>query len=84
MRDTKPTDVRVKNIGFEIYTPVITKSSIFWDVTPCSPLKIDVSEEHVCIFRVETQRETGSKQPIENQPTFGRIMSPPSSPFSRP
>jgi hypothetical protein len=31
------------------------KSSIFWDITPCSTLKItDVSEEHVAfIFRVE-------------------------------
>jgi hypothetical protein len=31
------------------------KGSIFWDITPCSPLKsTDVSEEHVTsIFRVE-------------------------------
>jgi hypothetical protein len=26
---------------------MITKSSVFWDITPCSPLKsTDVSEEH--------------------------------------
>jgi hypothetical protein len=38
------------------------KSTIFWDITPCSPLKVnDVPEEHVAfIFRVEewAQQET--------------------------
>jgi hypothetical protein len=31
-----------------------TKSSLFWDITPCSQVKVtDVSEEHVAsIFRV--------------------------------
>jgi hypothetical protein len=30
------------------------KSSIFWDIAPRNPLKVnDVSEEHVSIFRVE-------------------------------
>jgi hypothetical protein len=41
-------------IGFEILTAVVMKSAIFWDITPCSPLKVNnVSEEHVIsIFRV--------------------------------
>jgi hypothetical protein len=26
--------------GFEVLTAVVTKSSIFWDITPCSPLKV--------------------------------------------
>jgi hypothetical protein len=25
-------------VGFEVLTPVVMKSSIFWDITPCSPL----------------------------------------------
>jgi hypothetical protein len=30
------------------------KSTIFWDIKPCSPLSTDVSEEHIAsIFRVE-------------------------------
>jgi hypothetical protein len=30
------------------------KSINFWDMTPCSPLSTDVSEEHIAsIFRVE-------------------------------
>jgi hypothetical protein len=35
------------NVGFEVLTAVVMKRSIFWDITPCCPLKINVSEEHV-------------------------------------
>jgi hypothetical protein len=35
-------------VGFEVLPAVVIRSSIFWDITPCSPLKVnDVSEEHV-------------------------------------
>jgi hypothetical protein len=27
--------------GFEVLTPVVMKSSIFWDITPGSPLKVN-------------------------------------------
>jgi hypothetical protein len=30
------------------------KSSVFWDITPCSPLKVTILEEHVTtIFGVK-------------------------------
>jgi hypothetical protein len=35
--------VSTKNIifvGFEVFTTVVMKSTIFWDITPCSPLKV--------------------------------------------
>jgi hypothetical protein len=28
-------------VGFEVLTAVVMKSSIFWDITPCSPLKVN-------------------------------------------
>jgi hypothetical protein len=28
-------------VGFEVLTPVVMKSSIFWDIKPCSPLKVN-------------------------------------------
>jgi hypothetical protein len=28
-------------VGFKVLTAVVMKSTIFWDITPCSPLKID-------------------------------------------
>jgi hypothetical protein len=30
-----------QNIGFEVLTTVVMKSTIFWDITPCSPLKVN-------------------------------------------
>jgi hypothetical protein len=29
------------NVEFEVLTAVVMKSSIFWDTTPCSPLKVN-------------------------------------------
>jgi hypothetical protein len=28
-------------VGFEVLMAVVTKSSIFWDITQCSPLKLN-------------------------------------------
>jgi hypothetical protein len=28
-------------VGSEVLTPVVMKCSIFWDVTPCSPLEVN-------------------------------------------
>jgi hypothetical protein len=28
-------------VGFEVLTAVVKKSSIFWDITPCSLLKVN-------------------------------------------
>jgi hypothetical protein len=34
--------------GFEVLTTVVRNSPIFWDIMPCSPLKVnDVPEKHV-------------------------------------
>jgi hypothetical protein len=42
-------------VGLEVLTAVIMKGSIFWGITPCSPVKVvDVSEENVAaILRIE-------------------------------
>jgi hypothetical protein len=41
-------------VGFEVFTAVVMKSTTFWDITPCSPVSTDVSEDHIAsIFRVE-------------------------------
>jgi hypothetical protein len=28
------------HVGFEVLTPVVMRSTIYWDVTPCGPLKV--------------------------------------------
>jgi hypothetical protein len=30
-------------VGFEVLKAVVMKSIIFWDITPCSPLKAELS-----------------------------------------
>jgi hypothetical protein len=44
-----------ENVGSQVLTAVVMKSSSFWSITPCSPLKSnDVSEEHAAsVFRIE-------------------------------
>jgi hypothetical protein len=50
--DHKPNDVttetflrevrtRTANVGFEVLTFMVMETSIFWDITPCSPLKVN-------------------------------------------
>jgi hypothetical protein len=42
------------SVGFEVLTAVVMKGAILRDITPCSPLPTDVSEDHIAsIFRVE-------------------------------
>jgi hypothetical protein len=44
----------LKLLGSEVLTAVVMNSSISRDIMPYSPLKINVSEEHIAsIFRVE-------------------------------
>jgi hypothetical protein len=42
-------------VGFEVLTAVVMQITLFWDIMPCSPLKVtNVSEEHIAsIFRIE-------------------------------
>jgi hypothetical protein len=45
--------IEILLVYFEVVTAVTTKSTLFWDVTPCSLIEIDVSEERtVYIFRI--------------------------------
>jgi hypothetical protein len=30
-----------KIVGFEVFTAVVMKSTIFWDITPCNPLEVN-------------------------------------------
>jgi hypothetical protein len=43
------------NVGFEVLTAVVMKNTVFWDITPYSPLKINsILKEHMAsIFGVE-------------------------------
>jgi hypothetical protein len=40
--------VTIITVGFEVLTAVLMKSTIFWDITPCSPLKDNRHFEGTC------------------------------------
>jgi hypothetical protein len=40
-----------KHVGFEVITEVVGNGFIFWDITPCSLMKVNAS--FVGIFKVE-------------------------------
>jgi hypothetical protein len=37
------TVFKIKNreVGFQVLTSVVMKSTIFWDITPCSPVSVN-------------------------------------------
>jgi hypothetical protein len=40
--------IRIFNVGFDVLTAVVMKSTMLSDISPCSPLKLTkVSEKHV-------------------------------------
>jgi hypothetical protein len=43
-------------VGCEILTAVVMKSSIFWDITPCSPLKVNWRFGGTCRLHLQGQR----------------------------
>jgi hypothetical protein len=60
LRANRATLVKIQDldsdVGFEVLTAVVMKSSVFWDITPCSPLKVkpDVLQDNVpSTFRIE-------------------------------
>jgi hypothetical protein len=43
-------------VGFEVFTPVVMKSFIFWDITPCSLLKVNRRFGGKCHLRLQGRR----------------------------
>jgi hypothetical protein len=58
------------SVGFEVLTVVVMKNSVIWDITPCSPLKVNrrfrgTSRVHLQGRRISEARnqcEAGGKQ----------------------
>jgi hypothetical protein len=60
------SDNSIHIVGFEVLTAVVMKSSSFWDITPCNPLKVKRRFGGICrlylqgrrISRARNQRES--------------------------
>jgi hypothetical protein len=63
---------KIYDVGFEVFTAVVMKSIIFWDMTPCSPLSFNrcFGGTYRLFFRVE---EISSKNPASKQMTLNRL-----------
>jgi hypothetical protein len=71
---------------FEVFKAVVMKGSIFWDITPCSPLEVNRRFGGKCrlylqgrrISEVRNQREAGGKQSssklLGNRHSFRNIV----------
>jgi hypothetical protein len=48
-------------VGFKVLTAVVMESTIFWDITPCSPLKINRRLGGKCRLRLQGRRISRGK-----------------------
>jgi hypothetical protein len=57
----------IEDVGFEVLTAVGMKSTIFWDVTPCSPLRVNRRFGGTCRLRLQGRINNFSKKPASKQ-----------------
>jgi hypothetical protein len=64
----------ISHVGFDVLTAVVMKSPIFWDITPCSPLKV-----YRCFggtYRLQLQgRRISPARSTHNYSFFGLFLS---------
>jgi hypothetical protein len=62
--------LRKISVGFEVLTAVVMKSTIFWDITPCSPLSIHRRFGGTYRFHLQ-----GRKNKFSNKPAWKQVAS---------
>jgi hypothetical protein len=43
-------------VRFEVLTAVIMESCVFWDITPCSPVKVNLRFGGTCRLHLQSRR----------------------------
>jgi hypothetical protein len=61
---------RVLNVGFEVFTSVVMKSTLFWDITPSSALKVNRS-----FGRILSSPSSGSNTEPIKKPECSRYQA---------
>jgi hypothetical protein len=64
--------VKPRLYSIEVVTPVVMKSTIFWDITPCSPLKVGRHFGEIC--RLDEQRTTRRYMPEDSTRQEPRLI----------
>jgi hypothetical protein len=57
----------VSETGLQVPTAVVMKSTIFWDITPCSPLKVNRHFGGKYRLNLQGRKNKPSKKPAWNQ-----------------
>jgi hypothetical protein len=61
-------------VGFEVLTVLVMKSSTFWDITLCSPLKVNGSFTEPCCLYLQCSR---IRQPRNQHEAVRKQQNPP-------
>jgi hypothetical protein len=64
--------VQVKE-GFEVLTAVVTKSSVFWDITPSIPLKLNRHFGGTCRLHLQGRRINQARNKRERKHSDPRV-----------
>jgi hypothetical protein len=62
-------------VGFEVFTAVVTKSTIFWDITTCSPLSVSRRFGGTYRLHLQSRKNKFSKKPACKQVAIFRETS---------
>jgi hypothetical protein len=54
-------------VGFEILTAVAMDSSIFWDITPRSPFRVNRSFRRTCRIHLQDRRISRARNQLESK-----------------
>jgi hypothetical protein len=63
-------------VGFEVFTAVVMKGIIFWDMTPCSPLSVNRRFGGTYRLHLQGQRNKFRKKPASKQVASRIIRQP--------
>jgi hypothetical protein len=69
--------ISIKYVGFEAFTVAVMKSTIFWDITPCSPLSVNRRFRGTYRLHLQGQRNKFSKKPVSKRVASWRRYVPP-------
>jgi hypothetical protein len=58
----------IRVVGFAVLTAVVMKSSIFWDITPCSPFQVNRRFGGTYSLRLQGRRKTSVR--VDDAPAY--------------
>jgi hypothetical protein len=59
-------------VGFKVLTPVVMMNTIFWDITPCSPLKVNRCSGGICDLHLQGKRINQARN--QHEPNGKKVL----------